>query len=166
MNSLIFHNKILKHQIYSCFLTNNIFSIIKITDIFVTITPRKPNFLNIVIFLAALQLIFKQKISIKLSRINSTKKPFVIFHSSKKSVINVLKNIIFDFFFFNQSQLLTISHNIKTILFFSVHVLRFNTLHNYYRYLFNIPRARISFVTNNKNVNILKVFTSLFRIPF
>ena len=113
-----------------------------------------------------MQLIFKQKISIKLSRINSTKKPFVIFHSSKKSVIDVLKNIIFDFFFFNQSQLLTISHNIKTILFFSVHVLRFNTLHNYYRYLFNIPRARISFVTNNKNVNILKVFTSLFRIPF
>ena len=108
MNSFIFHNKILKHQIYSCFLTNNIFSIIKIIDIFVTITPRKPNFLNIVVFLAALQLIFKQKISIKLSRINSTKKPLVIFHSSKKSVINVLKNIIFDFFFFNQSQLLTI----------------------------------------------------------
>lgn len=166
MNNVIFYNKVLRHQNYSCFLVNNIFSTLRLVETFVTITPRKSNLLNIIVFLAVLQLIFKQRVSIKLSRINSTKKPVVIFHSTEKTVINIVKKVVFDFFFFNQSQLLTISHNKKTILFFNIHVLRFNTLHNYYRYLFNIPRLRIAFVTNNENSNMLKVFTSLFRIPF
>ena len=166
MGCITFSNKVLKHQIYSCFLTNNIFLVFSIISACVTITPRKPNFANIIVFLAALQIVFKRKISVKLSHINGSKKPIAVFYSNKKTVINSVKMAIFDFFFFNQSQLLKLSCNTKTVIFFSIHILRFNILHNYYKFLFNIPRLRVSFITNNASPKMLKIFTSLFRLPF
>jgi len=168
MNSLIFYNRVVQHEVYTSYSGSikNFHKLIKLTRLVATITPRQHTFSRVITLLAVLQIIFNKRASIKFVSVGGVKKICALSQFSKSSRILDLKDNIFNFTFFKQQRLMSIEFDSRDVFFFNIHPLMFSVFAQYYRFVFNIPRLRISLQVNvPSEVFKVAVFGRFLRLP-
>jgi hypothetical protein len=168
MNSLTFYNRIVKHETYTCYSgpSKNLYQLAKFTRFVASITPRQHSLSRLVILLAVLQIIFNKRATVKFVSIGGAKRICAFTQLSKSSHLLDLKDNLFNFTFFKQQRLTNVGFDDQCTLFFNIHTLMFSTFVQYYRFVFNIPRLRISLQVNLSTKAIKAgVFARFLRLP-
>jgi hypothetical protein len=168
MNSPVFYNRIVKHELYSCSsnYSKNVYQQPKLTRFTVTITPRQSSFSRLVVLLAVLQIILNKRATVKFLTVDGTKKICAFSQNFKFSKSLALKDDLFNFVYFRQQRLNNIKHDKDLTLFLNIHALMFSVFSQYYRFVFNVPRLRISFQTNTTLSTLgMKILCRFLRLP-
>jgi len=168
MNPSIFYNRVVAHELYACQNdpTINLHKLVKFTCFTVTITPRQQSLSRLIILSAVLQIIFNKKAVVKFIFLKGAKKICAFSQFSKSSRLLDLKDNLFNFVFFKQPKSIAyVGFDTKCTFFFNTHTLMFNTFVQYYRFVFNIPRLRISLQISSPEIVKIRVFARLLRIP-
>jgi hypothetical protein len=168
MNSLIFYRRVVKHETYACCsgLSQNVYQLVKFTRFAASITPRQQSLARLVILLAVLQIIFNKKASIKFISVDGAKKICVFSQLSNSSQLLDLKDNLFNFTFFKQQRLVYVGFDNDRTFFFNIHALMFSTFVQYYRFVFNIPRLRISLQVSSPSKAVeAPLFARFLRLP-
>jgi len=168
MNPLTFYQKVVQHEVYGCQSgpTNNVYQLAKLTSFAATVIPRQQSLSRLVVLLAALQVVFNKRGSLKFISISGAKKICVFFQLSKLSQIVDLKDNFFNFTFCQQQRLVHAVFDNRCTFFFNIHALMFTTFLRYYRFVFNMPRLRFSLQVNlcSKALKAI-VFASFLLLP-
>ena len=168
MNSLIFYRRVTQHELYCCQsgFARNFYHLTKLTRFTATITPRQHSLSRLVILLAVLQVILNKRATLKFISLGGAKKICAFSQLSKSSQVLALKDNLFNFTFFKQQRLTHLLFDNKCTFFFNIHALMFSTFVQYYRFIFNIPRLRISLQVNLSPKAISAgVYARLLRLP-
>jgi len=168
MNSLIFYRRIVKHEVYSCCSGNskNIYQLARFSRFAASITPRQHSLARLVILLAVLQVILNKRASVKFISVGGAKRVCAFSQLSKSSRLLDLKDNLFNFTFFKQQRLMQAGFDNECTLFFNIHALMFSTFVQYYRFVFNIPRLRVSLqIDLSSNTIKAPVFARFLRLP-
>jgi len=168
MNSLTFYYRIVQHEVCSCYggPAKNLYQLAKFTRFVATMTPRQQSLSRLLILLAVLQIVFNKRSCVKFISVNGVKKICAFSQISKTSDVLHLKDNLFNFVYFKQQRLVQIGFDNDSTLFFNIHALMFSTFVQYYRFVFNIPRLRISLQVNfSSKVLKVPVFARLLRLP-
>lgn len=145
MNSLIFYRRVVKHETYSCSISaKNIFQLARFSRFVMSITPRQASLSRLVTLLAVLQIVLNKRATVKFITVNGAKKVCAFSQLSKVSQLLDLKDSLFNFVFFKQQRLVQLGFDNCRTFFFNIHALMFSTFVQYYRFVFNIPRLRVS----------------------
>jgi hypothetical protein len=168
MNSLVFYHRVVKHETYTCYSSpsKNIHQLAKFTRFVASITPRQHGLSRLVILLAVLQIIFNKRATVKFISVGGAKRICAFSQLSNSRRILDLKDNLFNFTFFKQQRLVHVGFDNDCTLFFNLHTLMFSTFVQYYRYVFNIPRLRISLqVSLPADTLKASVFSRFLRLP-
>jgi hypothetical protein len=168
MNSLIFYHRVVKHEVYTCHSgpTENLHQLTKFTCFAASITPRQSSLSRLVLLLAILQIIFNKRASVKFISIDNSKRICAFSQFSKLSRILDLKDNLFNFTYFKQQRLVQIGFDNHRTFFFNIHALMFSTFVQYYRFVFNAPRLRISLQVNSSPGTFkMPVLARFLRLP-
>jgi hypothetical protein len=163
---LLFFNQINKHELYSCVLKpyKNIFCVVNLSFLKLTINPKQSDLNEIIILLAVMKVVLNKNPVLKILNFNTVKKTTIYSSFSKIKQNILLKNIIFNFIFFNQQKIPAVCLS-DNIFFSSLNILSFGILGKYYRFVNNIPSFHFSFCINNtKNIE-KRFFGRISRIP-
>jgi len=168
MNSLIFYHRVIKHEVYTSASgpSKNLHRLTKFTFFVASLTPRQCSLSRLVILLAVLQIIFNKRASVKFIGAVGAKKVCAFSQFSQPMRILELKDNIFNFTFFKQQRLVHVGFDQSRTFFFNIHALMFSTFVQYYRFVFNTPRLRVSLQIHMPS-EIVKalVFARFIRLP-
>lgn len=168
MNSLIFYQRVVKHEAYACQNTplGNLYQLGKFSRLAISITPRQPTLSRLVVLLAVLQLILNKRATTKFISVEGSKKVCAYSQLAKVSRLLELKDNLFNFVFFKQQRLVQLGFDSNCTLFFNIQALMFSTFVQYYRFIFNIPRLRVSLqVSLPAKALKASVFARFLRLP-
>ena len=168
MNSLTFYRRVVKHEVYACDSgsVKNLYQLVEFTRFAASITPRQQSLSRLVLLLAVLQITFNKRASIKFISVDWAKKICAFSQLSKSSDILNLKDNLFNFTFFKQQRLVYVGFDNDRTFFFNIHALMFSTFVQYYRFVFNIPRLRISLQVSSPSKAVeASLFARFLRLP-